>query len=368
MKSIKVKKVYIGGEILEHCLIQVKAGLIADIQHIDKNSDFEIDSLAPALVDVHINGGERYHFTKNASEQALEDIETAAAKNGVGYLLPTLITSSLDNIEKGIKATQNYLERNTSSGILGMHLEGPFLSVKKRGAHLEKYIQKGTKENLQKIFSQAQGCIKIITVATEELQEGALAYLLEQDTQVALGHSSASYEQAQAAFKTGVSLVTHLYNAMSSLSHREPGIVGAVLKNKKVFAPIILDGVHLHAAAAKIAFEAIGPKLFLISDALFQNYTKTSFQWEEFDASLGKGAYWNSDGNLAGASISMLDAVKNAVQFLEIPLAKALEMATEIPASVIKTERKFGKIEKGFEAKFISFKGDLDDVKLLDFR
>ncbi len=366
MKTISVKKIYSEGKILENKELSLKNGKIISISEIDPKSTFDYENLAPALIDLHINGGEEYHFTASPTPETLADIENSAAKNGVGYTLPTLITSSFENIENGLQSIDKYLKQNPDSGILGMHLEGPFLSVKKRGAHLVKYIQKPDIESIKKISDISKGLIKMLTIAPEEFDEEVLDFLISQKIKLSVGHSNASFEQAQAAFGKGISLVTHLFNAMSPFGHREPGLIGASLYNQNVYSPIILDDVHISKKTAEIAYRLKKEKLFLISDALFQNHKKQSFTWEEFDAKLLDGNYVNSDGNLAGATISLADAVKNAVDWLKIPIETALNMATGIPSQVIDSDRKIGKIAIDYEAKFCSFNNQLTDFKVIN--
>jgi N-acetylglucosamine-6-phosphate deacetylase len=360
------ENVFSGGRILKNRCITVENKTITSIIPLIDGQKPTIKNICPALVDIHINGGEEFHFTQAPTEETLKDIETAALKNGVAYTLPTLITSSFENIKKGIEAIIKYKKNNPNSGILGMHLEGPFLSVKKRGAHLEKYIQKPSDELINSIIRESDGAIKMITIAPENFADNQIQMLLESGLTVSLGHSDCSYNTAMKSMDLGVNLVTHLFNAMSALGHREPGLVGASLMNKKVFAPIILDDVHVDKNVAKLAYETKKGKLFLISDALFQNHKKQNFVWEEFNAALVNGNYMNSDGNLAGATISMADAVRNAVKWLEISLEEAIFMATELPAIAISEKRKIGKIAVGYEAKLCTFENDFENINIFN--
>jgi N-acetylglucosamine-6-phosphate deacetylase len=363
--KISAKKSFSNGVILNNQEIEIADNKIISIKEISQHSTFDFECVSPGLVDLHINGGEEFHFTNKPTEETIHDIETAALKNGVTHTLPTLITSSFENINTGISAIKSYLKQNPNSGVLGMHLEGPFLNPIKRGAHLEKYLQKPSLNNLQDIIKAGEDYIKIMTIAPELFSDECLELLLNSNIQISAGHSNATFEEADRAFKKGIKLVTHLFNAMSAFGHREPGLVGATFLNPQVFAPIILDGVHVNYNSAKVALNEKREGLFLISDALFQNYKKKEFKWEEFDAVLKDNAYTNSEGNLAGAAISMKDAVKNAITFLNIPLELALKMSTSTPASLIKSNRKFGKIELGYEAKLISFEGVFEKVNAI---
>lgn len=366
-KIISVKKIYSGGKILSKQLLTIQDGIIMAIRKAPTHTSFDFENIAPALFDIHINGGEEFHFTQNPSEECLMDILSAAESNGTGYILPTLITSSVANIKVGINAVKTFIKSNPNSGVIGMHLEGPFLNPKKRGAHLEKYILKPSDLLLKEIIEFGKGTIKLMTIAPEMFTKEQIDILLNSKIKIAAGHSNATYQEAQKAFNQGINLVTHLYNAMSAFTHRAPGLIGASLLNNDVYTPIILDGIHCDWSAAELALKNKKEKLFLISDALFQNYKKKSFIWEEFNAKLIDNQYLNSDNNLAGATISLFDAVRNAVEILKIPLETALEMATSVPASLINQERKIGKIAVGFESRFINFTSDLKSATLIKY-
>jgi N-acetylglucosamine-6-phosphate deacetylase len=364
-QSISCKNLYTGSEKLERMKIDVLDGIITDIRPASDSESFDYENLAPALIDLHINGGEQHHFTHEPTQKTIRDIELSAQKNGVGYVLPTLITSSIDNIFEGLQAIKAYQKENPNSGVLGMHLEGPFISVKKRGAHLEKYIIKPTDEIIREILDFGGPYLKMITVAPENFSDSQLQMLVESGVKVSVGHSNATYERSQEAFALGINLVTHLFNAMSPFTHREPGLAGAALANTSVYAPIILDNVHVAIASAQIAQKLKQDKLFLISDALFQNHKKATFKWDEFDAFLDNGNYMNSDGNLAGATISLADAVRNATLWLNADVNQAIKMATSTPAKVIGED--IGEIKIGGKAKFCNFEKQLHNIKYLNF-
>ncbi len=365
MTTISCKNLYTGTEKLENQSLEIVDGKITKIEPSKNIEKYDFENLAPALIDLHINGGEECHFTHQPNAETLKDVEFSAKKNGVGYVLPTLITSSIENIFEGLTAIKNYCTENPDSGVLGMHLEGPFISIKKRGAHLAKYIQTPTDDILREIIDFGGKYLKMITVAPESFTNKQLSLLVESGVKVSVGHSNATFEQAQEAFGLGINLVTHLFNAMSPFNHREPGLAGAALSNESVYTPIILDDVHVAIAAAKLAHKLKDGKLFLISDALFQNHKKQNFKWDEFDACLKDGNYMNSDGNLAGATISMADAVKNATNWLDVNTSEAIKMATKTPAEVINEE--IGQIEVGSRAKLCSFSENLEDFKYLEY-
>jgi len=367
-EKLFARKVYTGKEVLEDQLITIENGKITTIENSYYFPEIKsVNNLAAGLFDSHINGGEKFYFTQKADEEAIDDIYKASFQTGTAYVLPTLITSPQENILKGIEAIKNYQEKYPDSGVLGMHLEGPFLNPIKRGAHLTEYVRKPTNAELEEIIRYGKGIISLITIAPEMFTTDQIQMLLESGITVSAGHSNATYEEATKAFSQGIHLVTHLYNAMSAFGHRQPGLVGATFDTQFVYAPIIIDGVHCDFASARIAYKIKKDKLFLISDALFLGEKMTEFKWGEFDAYLKDGRYTNSDGNLAGATISLGDAVRNAVQIIDIPLQEAIEMATIRPAKALGISDKIGQIAVGFPAVFTTFDDNLGTFQVLKY-
>ena len=359
------KRVFTGNEILNDQLITSENGKITQISPASAYFEIKtVDNLAPGFFDSHINGGEKFHFTQKADEETIDDIYQSSLRTGAAYVLPTLITSPQENILKGIAAIKSYQEKHPDCGVLGMHLEGPFLNPVKRGAHLTEYVRKPTNADLDEIIRHGEGIIKLITIAPEMFTTDQIQMLLDSGITVSAGHSNATYEEATSAFSQGINLVTHLYNAMSAFGHRQPGLVGAIFDSPSVYAPIIIDGVHSDFASARVAYKIKKDKLFLISDALFLGEKVTEFKWEEFDAYLKDGKYTNSDGNLAGATISLSDAVRNAVKFVGIPLQEAIEMATIRPAKALGLSEKIGQVAVGFPAVFTTFDDSLENFEV----
>jgi N-acetylglucosamine-6-phosphate deacetylase len=358
--EIKIK--YLNG--VEPAILRIADGIIQEILPFS-GSEFDYHTVGPALVDVHINGGEEFHFTANPTPETLEDIERSGAKNGVGYLLPALITSQPETLFKGIEAVKLYRREKPNSGIIGIHLEGPFIAVEKRGAHLTRFIRKPNDTDLREIITALDGTPAMITLAPEHFTDAQIRTLLQAGIHVSLGHSNCTFERANEAFDLGVKWITHLFNAMSSFQHRLPGLAGAALLRPEVYTPIIPDGVHVHLKSVALALEMKKEKLLFISDALFQNGKKTSFRWEEFDAQLIDGNYINADGNLAGATISMADALEAGTKEFGMSVEESFRRCAEIPGEALRLN--IGKIKPGYPAKFITFGEDFSEIRLLDF-
>jgi N-acetylglucosamine-6-phosphate deacetylase len=355
-------------KIVNDNVIIVENGIITSVQKDIPTDCKKIDlqglNIAAGFIDIHINGGEQFYFTQYPTEESIHDIYESSLQYGTTHVLPCLISSSHENILAGIETIKNYKEKY-NNGVIGMHLEGPFLNPVKRGAHLTEYVRKPTNAELEEIIHYGKDTIKLITIAPECFTDEQIEMLIGSGIVVSAGHSNATYKQAQHFFSKGIQLVTHLFNAMTQFGHREPGLVGATLENESVYAPIILDGAHSDYAAARLAYKMKKDKLVLISDALFLSKKVNEFKWGDFNARLVDGFYRNEEGNLAGATISMADAVRNAVLHLNAPLSEAIKMATSRAAAAIKMDNQFGKIKEGFPATFVQFSNDLSVAKPL---
>ena len=230
------------------------------------------------------------------------------------------------------------------------------------------YIKKPETAELIALIKHGRDIIRLLTIAPEMFSGDQIKLLLDSGITIAAGHSNATYQEASVAFNQGIKLVTHLYNAMSPLQHRAPGLVGATFEHDDVYAPIILDGQHCDYAAARIAYKLKKDKFFLISDATFLGRKVANFNWDNFDAHLENGFYRNKDGNLAGATISMSEAVQNAYHHLNVTADEAIKMATSRVAAAIDVENQLGKIKAGFPASFVRFNDDLSEIETLDLR
>ena len=229
--------IHTGEEIANDNVIIVENGIIQSVQkEIPENCE-QVDlkgyNIAAGFIDIHINGGEQFYFTQYPNEETIHDIYESSLKYGTTHALPCLITSSLENILKGIEAIKNYRSKY-NNGVIGMHLEGPFINPIKRGAHLAKYVRTPTNAELEEIISYGKDVIKLITIAPECFTDEQIDMLVESGIVVSAGHSNATYKQAQYSFSKGIQLITHLFNAMTQFGHREPGLVGAAFANETV--------------------------------------------------------------------------------------------------------------------------------------
>lgn len=374
-----IKNAYIltGDQLLASGAVLVHAGKIEKVmptgwQDMPLPADTQIIDLkgrrlAPGLVDIQINGGYQYYFSQYPNASGLEDMTAACRDFGTLHFLPTLISSPKPVILSALQSIRAFKEKHPGSGVLGMHLEGPFFNPVKRGAHSPHIIRKPTDEELEEIVHEGKGVIKIMTIAPEMFTDDQIRYLLDQDILLSAGHSNMSYEQAHHYFDMGIDLITHLYNAMSGFTHRSPGFAGAALERKGIWAPIVMDGHHVHFGAARIAHQMKKDRLVLISDSSFLGRRIQDFSWGDFDAKMVDGTYRNKEGNLAGAAISMVEALENACNHLGVSEQEAIEMATSRPAKAIRMQDQIGYIKKGYPARFCVFKPGFKQLESLIF-
>lgn len=369
-------RIYTGEEIvtgnailIEHgkiIAIGVKADFPSDVQTIDLRGG----NVAPGFIDLQINGGGGWFFTQHPTTECMGAMYRANLRFGTTHFLPTLVSSPYEKIQQAIQSVREALRANLP-GVLGLHVEGPYFHPEKIGAHRREFIHPPTMEELQGIVEQGRGVVKIITLAPELCTDEQLALLRESGTPpegfvISAGHSNATYEEAGHFFGKGVSKVTHLYNAMSSFAHREPGLVGATFDHPR-WTSIIVDGFHCHYATVRIAKQLLGDKLFLITDAVDTignepNAAERATRYGDFVTRYRYegGRFITDDGKLAGSCITMLDALRNCVQHVGIPLEEALRMASTYPARAIGLGDELGKVKPGYPAALVVFDDKLN--------
>lgn len=360
---IKNAVVFTGDTFLSGQSVRIANGFIQEISETDTDLpvvDFEGDYLIPGLVDLQLYGGSDLFLNEKPTPDTVRHIYESHSRNGTTTLLPTIHSTSLDIMVQSVAAVQAVRQENPL-GVPGVHIEGPYFNPVKRGAHSTAFVRTPAEGELETLFSQNADAIRILTLAPEILtpeQLDKIKTLKHPNTRLSLGHSNATYNQATTAFDEGIPLATHLYNAMRGFESREPGIVGAVFDHPTVRASIIADSYHCNPASIRIAYKLLGERLFLISDALFANPPRPTFELGQFIVHFeadpnGPGRYVNNEGNLAGSAITLIDCVRIAVEQAQIPLLNALRMASLIPAEIIGLHDQIGKIEPGYVANLV---------------
>ena len=339
--------------------------IIGTVLDTEVPSDYKVIDLnglnvAPGFIDLQVNGGGGEFFTQSPDPSTLEAMYNAYKRYGTTHTCPTVITTFEDNIYKTLDAVKT-AQRDHKWGVLGMHLEGPYINVKKKGTHNVNALRKPSDEELQRVIDNAQGSLSIITVAPEQLTLPQIKMLTEAGIIVSAGHTFGTYEEAMNGFENGVSMVTHLFNAMSQFNSREPGVVGATFDTNHVYAGIIVDGMHCDYSSVRTAKKVLGEKLFLVSDSMSFVGAKTNKLIIEGTEIIFKdGRCINSNGDFAGTSLTMLDAIQNAVNHVGIELKEALRMSSLYPAQAIKMDHELGRIKEGYRADLAIFTNKLD--------
>ncbi|HXH99722.1 MAG TPA: N-acetylglucosamine-6-phosphate deacetylase [Sphingobacteriaceae bacterium] len=348
-----------GSEIFGRAVL-IKDTAILDVVNAtsipDDSTVIDLDGayLAPGLIDLQIYGSGGQLFGGNPTVSALEQMETDLLRQGTTGFFATVATNTNEIVEHAIYSAKSY-RKHSKGNFLGLHLEGPYLNPKRKGAHPEKYIKKAVLAEVKDWIVQAEGEIKMITIAPELQDREVVDYLNAQNIIISCGHSDASYEEATAFFDH-ISAVTHLFNAMPAIHHRQPGLIPAVFK-KKPFASIVADGIHVNFAMIELAKQLLGDKLFLITDAV------TEANEGVYPHVFTGDRYTMPDGTLSGSALSMLQAVKNCINEAGIQLSEAINMASLYPAKLIKSLNK-GKVEASYSADLIAFDKNLQITKV----
>lgn len=363
MRAYVNGNIFTGHEILRHHGILTRDGTILDVlegKSVPPHSDIidlQGNLLVPAFIDLQIYGGNGRLFGEFPSVEALKATQAYCLAGGATLFLPTVATNSEAVMFAAIDAVRAYWNQG-GRGVLGLHLEGPFIHPAKRGAHLPEFILPPTLENVKKTLSYGEGVIKMMTFAPELCSGELLDFLLRQNIVLSAGHSNATYEQGMAAFNKGIKTATHLFNAMSALQHRAPGLAGAILDHPAVNVSIVADGHHVDFPVIRISKKVLGERLFLITDAVTESPNGRYTHRRQGDK------FVLADGTLSGSALTMAQAVKNCVNRAGIPLEEALRMASLYPARVLGLDQVFGQIEAGFVASFVVLNqnGDLVSV------
>ncbi|AIW16857.1 N-acetylglucosamine-6-phosphate deacetylase [Vibrio tubiashii] len=313
-----------------------------DLQH------FEGALIAPGFIDIQVNGGGDVMFNNDITPQGIETICHAHRTHGTAYLLPTLISATPDNIQQALSATEKGLDAKIS-GLLGVHLEGPWLNKEKRGAHDANLFYAPTVSQLEQFEWPTQGSV-LVTAAVENIEPSALQWMKDKGITLSCGHSNAKAEQLTEDKLSLVDGFTHLFNAMSPFEGREPGVVGTALNSDHAWCSIITDGIHVHPQSFLLAHKAKPQgKLLIVTDAMATLGSKTNqFELDGETIRVIDNKLVNSRGSLAGAHIGMDESVANVIQW-GITEEEALKMASTYPANALSCDN-LGKLKPNFRA------------------
>jgi len=337
-------------------IIQGKTVLISDkkITGVVSDSDIPKDSqkidlqgafLAPGLIDLQLYGSGDRLLSIDTDEATLLQMETDLLAQGTTGFFPTISTNTDDVIEQTIEVCRAYREKSKGN-FLGLHLEGPFLNPIRRGAHNKNFIKKATLGLVEKWVEMGDGVIKMMTIAPELQDKEVIDYLNDHGIILSSGHSNATYQEGKSFLNNPIQAVTHIYNAMPQMHHRDPGYIPAIFEEKP-FTSIVPDGIHVDFVMARLAKRELGDKLFFITDSV------TETHHGPYQHRFTGDRYVLPDGTLSGSCLTMLKCVENGVKHFAVDLAESVNMASLYPAQLAKLNK--GRIAAGYDADLTVF-------------
>jgi N-acetylglucosamine-6-phosphate deacetylase len=366
--TITARQLLRGNEVVEYPQITIDDGRITSILGRDRDTagdSYPGAMLVPAYVNIHVHGAVG-HDVMEGTPQALHAVGAALAGHGVGAYYPTTVTSSTEETLRALDMIAGVIEREQALDCavpVGIHLEGPFLSVAKRGVHTAALLVAPSIPLFDRFWQAARGQIRIMTIAPElpmalELIEHARSF----GVVCSLGHSDAHLAEAEAGFRAGARSATHTFNAMRSLDHRDPGIAAYVLDQDALFAEIICDGIHVEPAMIRLFFKSKGAdKTVLITDGMAAtDMPDGKYKLGDLDVEVSHGRCTSagSPGVLAGSVLTMDKAVRNFSSFTGIGLLASARLAARNPARLMGLDQQWGCLEEGREANFVALSPD----------
>ncbi|MEM8630563.1 MAG: N-acetylglucosamine-6-phosphate deacetylase [Pseudomonadota bacterium] len=361
---VRGARIFDGAGFRDGCAMHISGGHVATIGPVLEAGRADVFDLgggivAPGYVDLQVNGGDGIMFNDDPDTATLHRMAQAHGRLGATSILPTLITDTPENTARAVSATIEATQA-AEPGILGLHLEGPHLSIARKGAHDPALIRPMENPDLETLIAAAATLpVLKVTLAPESVTVDQVRALADAGVVVSIGHSDCGFDEATAFAEAGATCATHLFNAMSQLGNREPGVVGAALATGSVFAGMIADFVHVHPATVAVALAAkSGPgRIFLVSDAMaVAGSDATDFSLNGRRVTRENGRLTLDDGTLAGADLDLTTAIRNLVS-IGLDLGDALAMATSVPGDLI--GRRAGRLVEGGPADFVHLSDDL---------
>lgn len=359
-KVYAAREIFTGDNWLDDHAIICSEGKIIDIvpaAEVNVQITEQHDTILPAFIDLQIYGAYGKLFSVYPETNTLSLIHRYCKEGGAFWFQPTVATNTTSVIHSCIDAIRDYWKQG-GDGCIGLHVEGPWINKTKRGAHIESLVHSPSVEEVQSLLDYGKGVISMITLAPEVCSDEVLELIQCYGVVISAGHSNCTFEEANSAFNKGINTVTHLYNAMSGLQHREPGLVGATFLHHSAMASIIADGHHVDYAAIKIAHQIMKGRLFLITDAVTDTLEGAYPHQKEGDKYVASGI-------LSGSALTMMQSVKNMIEYVGVEKTDAIKMACVYPAKAMKLENRIGTIVKGFEAEFVSTDEKLNSALLI---
>ncbi|RFM30277.1 N-acetylglucosamine-6-phosphate deacetylase [Deminuibacter soli] len=313
--------------------------------------------IAPPFLDIQLYGAAGRLLSVYPDAATVQAIVDYSKEGGAAYCIPTVATNSYEVIFACVDAIKAYWNQG-GKGALGLHVEGPWINPVKRGAHIEQYIFSPTVEQVKELLEYGRDVIKIITLAPEVCSREIVALIRSYNIVVSAGHSNATYHEACDMFTSGIETATHLYNAMSPLQHREPGLVGAIFNHNTIKCSIVPDGFHVDFAAISIAKKIMKDRLFIITDAVT---TTTEGPYQHYLA----GDKYEANGILSGSALTMAKGLKNLVEKVHIDLPEALRMCSLYQGKLLSLTDEKLLLKAGYPAEMVVLNKDLGVERLI---
>jgi N-acetylglucosamine-6-phosphate deacetylase len=351
-------RAFIDGALHDDVLVSIDGQVIVDVArttHVPVAAERIGGVLVPGFVDVHVHGGDGADFM-DAHEEATSRILGFHAQHGTTALAATTLSASRGDLQNAVEVIARVSGDSPGAAeIVGVHLEGPFINATRAGAQDRASIRIADIHELAALITEAPRLRWIVTVAPEIEGARGLIEHFKDRVLFSIGHTSADHATAVAAIDWGACHFTHLYNAMTPLHHRDPGVVGAALTTVDATAELIADGVHVHPAAMRIAVQAMPHRIALVTDAIRAcGLSEGTYKLYDYEVTVADGAARLADGTLAGSVLTMGGAVKNMIELAGLPLETVIPMATEVPARIAAVADRKGKIERRYDADIVA--------------
>lgn len=365
-------RIYTGAEVLDDRALVIQGDRIQSLMSVTdlpkdcERIDLEGASITPGFIDLQLNGCGGVMFNDAIAPETLDIMHQTNLRSGTTSFLPTLITTSDADMRSAMSVVKAYRQDQPHS-VLGLHLEGPYLNPKRKGIHNGDFVRSPDAEMIAAIAQAGPETVRLVTLAPEMATPEDIAQLAQAGIVVSAGHTNANYDQAVASFHQGVTMATHLFNAMSPWQSRQPGMVGAVLDQPEVYTGIIADGHHVHFTSISLAHKLKDDRLFLVTDATPPAGTEMdSFMIGGQRVFYREGKCISAEGTLGGSALTMIEAIANCVHHVGIPLAEALRMASLYPARAIHVDEQYGQLAPGYIANATIFDSALRILGVVD--
>lgn len=353
---ISAQELFTGSSWISEVVIEIADGKIIAIKKEGYDHKNAFPLVVPALIDLQIYGAGGKLLSEFPEASTIQLIYDYCVAGGAAYFQPTIASQSNEIIMAAIKAVKDY-KSSGGKGCMGLHIEGPWINPIKKGAHNEAVIHSPTMEEVKAIVDYGAGDIGMITVAPEICSKEIIDFIQSKGIVVSAGHTNADYETANTFFDNGIKVATHLYNAMSALQHRAPGVVGALFNHPRAMCSLVADGYHVDFSAIQIAKKLMGDRLFCITDAV--TTTNTGFYQHYL-----VGDKYESAGTLSGSALTQLKSVNNLVEHVGIDVGEAVKMCSLYPAKVMQQKGITGTIEINENADLLCLSADRQLLKM----